>query len=97
VQARLGLADVLRGRCEVHGQAARGEVQRQVEQLIQMALRGERDDGDGDRRLHGVVWLVSLPGQDVACRFKAAVPPQQPRDEIFMVGREDGFSTSLGR
>jgi hypothetical protein len=38
-------------------------VQRQVEQLVQVALRRERDDGDCDRRLHrgGSVGGFSAP------------------------------------
>uniref|UniRef100_A0A804R047 Uncharacterized protein n=1 Tax=Zea mays TaxID=4577 RepID=A0A804R047_MAIZE len=49
VHARARLADVRRGRRVVHGQPPRRQQQRQVEQLVQMALRRERHGHDGNR------------------------------------------------
>ncbi|PVH35465.1 hypothetical protein PAHAL_7G191700 [Panicum hallii] len=54
VHARAGLAGVLRGRRVVDGQAARRELQRQVQQRVQVALRRERQRHDRDGGLHGV-------------------------------------------
>ena len=48
VHARAGLADVLRRRRVVHGQPPRRELQRQVQELVQVALRRERHSHDGD-------------------------------------------------
>jgi len=48
VHTRAGLADLRRGRRVVHGQAPRRELQRQVQELVQVALRRERHRYDGD-------------------------------------------------
>jgi len=58
VDARPGLADVLHGRRVVHGQPARRELQRQVQQCVQVALRRERHRHD-DNRLHWH-WMLGL-------------------------------------
>ncbi|KQK14828.1 hypothetical protein BRADI_1g18822v3 [Brachypodium distachyon] len=50
VEARAGLAEVRLRRGEVDGDPARGEEEGEVEELVQVALRRERDRHDRDRR-----------------------------------------------
>jgi hypothetical protein len=49
VHARAGLSGLRRGRRVVHGQAPCREPQRQVQELVQVALRRERHGHHGDR------------------------------------------------